>query len=110
MSTAIDYQLELELDENGLLVHSEDWTEGVAIHMAERLGIGSLSPAHWKVIYALREHYARFGVAPAMHNICHSQGEKSNWIHNLFNTCLDAWRVSGLPDPGEEAKTYLSGM
>jgi len=28
--------------------------------------------------------------------------------HMLFPSCLAAWRIAGLPDPGEEAKAYLS--
>jgi len=27
-----------------------------------------------------------------------------------FTTCLGAWRVAGLPNPGEEAKSYLNDM
>jgi len=60
------------------------------------------------VIHALREHYARFGVAPAMSQVCRRQHREPNWVHNLFHTCLNAWRVAGLPNPGEEAKSYLS--
>ena len=110
MSTAINYLTELVFDENGLLLNADDWNEGVALVIASRLGIEKLSSDHWEVIYALRKHYSRFGVAPTMHNICHSNGKKSGWVHNLFHSCLDAWRVAGLPDPGEEAKSYLSDM
>ena len=31
-------------------------------------------------------------------------------VNELFGYCLVAWRVSGLPNPGEEAKSYLGGM
>ena len=110
MSTAIDYEKPLALDENGLLIHASDWNEAVALRIANGIGIKQLSSDHWKVINALRKHYARFGVAPAMYNICRSYGEKSDWVHNLFHSCLNAWRVAGLPDPGEEAKSYLSDM
>lgn len=110
MSTAKDYYDTLELDENGLLLEANHWNEKSAMVIAEHLGITLLTDAHWKVIYALRVHYDRFGVAPAMFNVCRTNGEDSDWVHNLFNTCLDAWRVAGLPDPGEEAKSYLSDM
>lgn len=110
MSTAIDHEKELFFDENGLLINVEDWNEGVAFIIAKRIGIDELGADHWKVINALRKHYKQFGVAPTIHNICHSNGKKSDWVHELFHTCLDAWRVAGLPDPGEEAKSYLSDM
>jgi tRNA 2-thiouridine synthesizing protein E len=110
MRAAIDHQQELAFDENGLLLNAEDWNKNVALIIAKRIGIDRLTTDHWAVIHALRLHYSRFGVAPAMHNICRANGKKSSWVHDLFHTCLDAWRVAGLPDPGEEAKSYLSDM
>lgn len=110
MSTATKLYEAPEFDEYGLLVNPDDWSENTAILIANLNGIEKLTADHWKIIHALREHYSKFGVAPTMHNICYSYGHKSNWAHNLFNTCLNAWRVAGLPDPGEEAKSYLSDM
>jgi tRNA 2-thiouridine synthesizing protein E len=98
------------LDDAGLLVDPALWTEDVAINMAQQLGIGELGDDHWLVIYALRDYFKKFGVAPAMNNICHTHGKDKLWIHNLFASCLNAWRVAGLPNPGEEAKSYLSDM
>lgn len=98
------------LDENGLLFDSNDWNESVAEELARLVGISKLSDDHWLVIYSLRDYYARFGVAPSMNNVCHANHKDGLWVHNLFTTCLNAWCVSGLPDPGEEAKSYLSGM
>jgi TusE/DsrC/DsvC family sulfur relay protein len=100
----------IELDDAGLLVDPGAWNADVARELARRLGIGELSEEHWAVIRALREHYEKHGVAPAMNNICRPHGKDWHWTHELFNTCLNAWRVAGLPDPGEEAKSYLSGM
>jgi len=100
----------LQFDENGLLVHPEHWSRSVALQIAAQYQITDLTQEHWKIIDALRKHYARFGVAPAMHNICHANHKSRDWIHSLFGNCLNAWRVAGLPDPGEEAKSYLSDM
>ena len=97
-------------DEYGLLVDATDWTEPLAIRIARDLGIGPLTTDHWKVIRDLRTYYGKFGVAPSMHNLCHAHGRRTDWIHALFHSCLNAWRVAGLPDPGEEAKSYLSDM
>ncbi|HYA38476.1 MAG TPA: TusE/DsrC/DsvC family sulfur relay protein [Candidatus Methylomirabilis sp.] len=99
-----------EFDEDGLLKDPKQWNETVAAEIARREGIGRLSEEHWEVIRSLREHYARFGVAPAMTNVCRQHGKPKNWVHDLFQTCLNAWRVAGLPNPGEEAKAYLSDM
>jgi dissimilatory sulfite reductase related protein len=103
-------QLDVELDEDGLLLHPEQWNEAVATEIARREGIGKLTDEHWEIIRSLREHYAKFSVAPAMSHVCRRHGKDRHWIHDLFHTCLGAWRVAGLPNPGEEAKAYLSDM
>jgi tRNA 2-thiouridine synthesizing protein E len=95
-------------DEDGLLVDPAAWNETLAREIANDCAIGELTPDHWEVIRALREHYARFGVAPAMSQVCRRQHKDRHWVHDLFHTCLNAWRVAGLPNPGEEAKSYLS--
>lgn len=97
-----------EFDEDGLLCDPEQWSESLAQTIAAREGLGVLTDPHWKIIYSLRAHYARFKVAPAMLQICNMHGQDKFWVHDLFHTCLNAWRVAGLPNPGEEAKTYLS--
>jgi len=103
-------QVSVMLDEDGLLVDPNDWNKDVARDMALSIGIGELNEDHWQVIEALREHYSQYGVAPAMSSVCHSLGKEWGWTHDLFQTCLNAWRIAGLPNPGEEAKSYLSGM
>ena len=80
----------------------------MAQEIARQLDIAKLTDEHWEVIRALREHYAKFGVAPAMNNVCRQHGRDRHWVHDLFHSCLNAWRVAGLPNPGEEAKSYLS--
>lgn len=110
MNTASQKLSLLELDENGLLLHPEDWSKDIAMVIAKELDIDLVTAEHWKVIEALREHYDRFGVAATIHNICHANHKDKNWVHNLFHDCFNAWRVAGLPDPGEEAKAYLSDM
>lgn len=107
---AVEERSTLEFDEDGLLKDPTQWNETVATEIARREGIGALTEDHWEVIRSLREHYAKFGVAPAMSSVCHKHGKSKHWVHDLFQTCLNAWRVAGLPNPGEEAKAYLSDM
>lgn len=98
------------LDEDGLLLNPEDWDESVAEQLAHQLGIKQLSADHWVVITALRDYHAKFGVAPSLNSICYRYKKDQLWVHDLFHTCLNAWIVAGLPNPGEEAKSYLSDM
>jgi dissimilatory sulfite reductase related protein len=97
-------------DEDGLIRDFTSWSESLAETLAQDAGIGRLTEAHWRIIRAMREHYAKFGVAPAMRGICRDAGVERQQINELFGYCLVAWRVAGLPNPGEEAKSYLSSM
>ena len=99
-----------KLDENGLLRNPDTWNESVARELATLDGLGELTADHWKIIHSLREYYICYSIAPPMHQICRAHGHDWQWGHDLFHTCLVAWRVAGLPDPGEEAKSYLSDM
>ncbi len=110
MVVTLKFPSPLEFDEDGLLNDPATWNEAAAQEIARRNEIGPLTEEHWRVIRALREHYARFGAAPAMIQICRNHGKDRQWVHDLFGTCLNAWRVAGLPNPGEEAKAYLSDM
>lgn len=99
-----------EMDEAGLIVDPAQWTEETASTIAEQLKVAPLTDDHWLVIYSLRDYYKKFGVAPAMNSVCHHLGKEKFWVHDLFQSCLNAWRIAGLPNPGEEAKSYLSDM
>ena len=98
------------VDEDDLLLDSSDWNHDVARLMADHYGVPELTEDHWHVISALRNYYLRYGVAPSMNAVCRSVGKHHFWVHELFGSCLNAWRVAGLPNPGEEAKSYLSDM
>lgn len=98
------------LDEDGLLRDFNAWNEALAVALARDSGLDALTEQHWKVIRAMRENFARFGAAPAMHRVCRDAGVPRHEVNELFGYCLVAWRVAGLPNPGEEAKSYLGNM
>jgi len=97
-------------DEDGFVRDFASWSEPLAQAFADDAGIGPLTDEHFAVIQAIRDHYAKLGVAPVVHRICHDAGIELHRIDELFSSCVVAWRVSGLPNPGEEAKSYLSSM
>ena len=98
------------LDEDGLLRDFNAWTEALAEALARDSGVAELTETHWKIIRARRENFGRSGATPTMHRVCRDAGVERRQVNELFGYCLVAWRVSGLPNPGEEAKSYLSGM
>lgn len=98
------------LDEDGLLIDFSLWNEPLAETLARDAGIGPMTDMHWKIIRAMRSHYAKRGVAPVMQRICSEIEIDRQFVNDLFGYCLVAWQIAGLPNPGEEAKSYLSGM
>lgn len=82
-----------------------DTTLGDALARAE--GIGELTDAHWRVVHALRALYDEFRVAPSVVQLRDRTGLDIKAIDQLFGNPYVAWRIAGLPHPGEEAEAYL---
>lgn len=95
-------------DEDGFLLDPLYWTREMAQQIAEINEIGTLTEPHWKIISYLRDYYQRFGAMPMMRRLCRAQKLQAIEVKTLFPSCLNAWRVAGLPNPGEEAKAYMS--
>lgn len=96
-----------QFDEDGFMVDPHAWNEDVAEWIAWEDGIGELTDAHWQIINYLREYHRKFGCVPVMRLVCHANKIKREDVKTLFNSCLEVWRVAGLPNPGEEAKAYM---
>ncbi len=97
----------LQFDEDGFLVNTEVWTRETARLLAEIDGLGKLTPDHWSVIMYLREKHLEAGGLPVMSRICRIMHLGEHGVQRLFGSCREAWRISGLPNPGEEAKSYM---
>jgi len=97
-----------EFDEYGLLRDPADWSPALAQKLAGLAGLGPLTERHWAFLMSLRAYYEKFHAPPPPHKVCHDLRLPRSCGHQLFDTCLSAWRIAGLPDPGEEAKAYLS--
>jgi tRNA 2-thiouridine synthesizing protein E len=96
------------LDAGGFINDPESWSEDLATRIARHDGLPELTRDHWVVIHALREHYHRFGTAPpAFSHICNKHHLGRHCVESLFRSEREAWRVAGLPDPGEEARSYM---
>ncbi len=95
-------------DGSGYLIDHLSWSEQLARDLAQQEGVGELSEQHWQVLRHIRERYLSLGALPNMRQVCRATGIPRWKVHNLFGSCLSIWRIAGLPDPGEEAKAYLS--
>jgi tRNA 2-thiouridine synthesizing protein E len=96
-------------DEDGFLVSADLWSEDVAREIARGSGIDHLGEDHWRVLRYLREHFLASGTLPVERNVCREVGLQEHCIEDLFgNDLKQAWRIAGLPNPGEEAKVYMA--
>ena len=98
---------QLDLDEAGFLRDPNRWSMQTARILAEMLDVGPLEPDHWAIIFYLREHHLSYGALPPMSQVCRTRGLNSAAVGRLFGGRLQAWRIAGLPDPGEEAQAHM---
>ena len=107
MATEIEPQTGREFDADGFMMDMHQWNPEVASVLAKKDGLHELSQAHWNIIYFLREHYLDKQSLPPMRHVCHVLGMSAHCVHDHFLSSREAWRISGLPNPGEEAKAYM---
>ncbi len=102
-----DSSLDSGFDEDGFIKDPQAWNRESATAIAERYGIQGLGDDHWRVIEHLRRHYLDTGSIPVMRHICREVGLNEHCVSDLLHDPMRAWRIAGLPNPGEEAKAYL---
>jgi TusE/DsrC/DsvC family sulfur relay protein len=100
----------VELDKNGYLKNINAWNESVAAAIAKKEGVKKLSDEHMDVIKFLRSYYIRFNSFPLLRMVCTNLHKPSDCMMKPFKMDpLKAWKIAGLPEPGEEALVYLQG-
>lgn len=95
------------VDADGFLVDPNAWDERLAQRLAQADGLGALSAGQMEILYCLRELFFRAGGLPALPHVCHLTGRSPVCLTELFPSAREAWRLAGLPNPGEEAKAYM---
>lgn len=97
----------LPLDDQGFLVDQQSWNAELAQQLAEWTGVGRLGPTQWLLIEFVREKYFRLGALPPMRNVCRKLGVEREAVKKSFGGCRQLWQIAGLPNPGEEALSYM---
>jgi TusE/DsrC/DsvC family sulfur relay protein len=97
----------LHFDSTGFLCDPQTWNEGVADELARQDGVGPLTQTHWQIIHYLRESWIDRHALPSVSHTCHLAGRDPTCLEELFHGPREAWRIAGLPDPGEEARAYM---
>jgi tRNA 2-thiouridine synthesizing protein E len=91
----------VDMNEEGFLTDSSQWTPEVAEAIARESGLDSLSAEHWKVITFCREDAAREGQPPGLRRISKLSGVGTRDLYKLFPKGPGklAARISGLSKP-----------
>jgi sulfur relay (sulfurtransferase) DsrC/TusE family protein len=99
--------ISVSLDADGFMTDPSQWNEAVAQEIADALGIGPLEDSHRKIIGYIRDHCIEHHALCAMETICHYFEADKDCVRKLFKGPVEAWKVSGMVNPGVEALTYM---
>ncbi len=94
-------------DPDGFLLDADMWSQDLASRIAQNDGLGQLSEEQFDLLLTLRSEYAKHASVTALSHVCHLTGQDADCMQQLFPSPREAWRLAGLPNPGEEAKTYM---
>lgn len=92
----------VQMNSEGFLIDSSEWTPELAEVLARRAGIASLTERHWRVLTICREDAARQGRTPGLRRISAVSGVGLQELHRLFPHPAPgalAVRIAGLPGP-----------
>jgi TusE/DsrC/DsvC family sulfur relay protein len=92
----------IEVNEEGFLLHPEEWDDEVAKFLAKQEeGIDRLSEEHWKIIKYIRDYYLEKQLAPMVRKICQTTGFTLKHVYELFPSgpAKGACKLAGLPKP-----------
>lgn len=99
----------VDVDEEGFLVNYEDWDEQVACALAEREGVAELTGDRMDIIKFMREYYKKYNFFPILGAVCKNLHQPGECVTEQFIDPLKAWKIAGLPYPGEHMAAYLRG-
>jgi len=94
--------LKIMIDKDGFLTNFEDWTEKVALFLAGREGIAALPEDRLDILKFMREYYRKHRFFPIVRYVCKNVHQPNNCMTEKFIDPVTAWKIAGLPNPGEE--------
>ena len=95
-------------DTEGYLVNPDEWTDKIAIELAEEEGI-ELNECHWQVLRFMNKYYGEHHVAPDVRHVIHylatvNQSDKKEAKKHVFELfpygyVKQACKISGMKRP-----------
>jgi tRNA 2-thiouridine synthesizing protein E len=91
----------LQLNDEGFLTDTSQWTPAIGEAIAKEVGVWPLTEKHWTVLTFCREDAAREGQSPGMRRIAKNSGVSMKELYELFPKGPGklAARIAGLPKP-----------
>jgi TusE/DsrC/DsvC family sulfur relay protein len=99
---------QVAVDEAGFLVNFAEWNEDVAHTIAKREGIGVLQEDRLDILRFMRDYYKRHNFFPIIRYVCKNVHQPKNCINEKFIDPVQAWKIAGLPNPGDEVMMFRS--
>lgn len=99
--------MNFNIDEQGYLVDADSWDEDVARAIAQNEGIDKLTDEKMDVIRFMRSYYHSYNSFPILNTVCKNVHQPKECVNEEFIDPLKAWKIAGLPDPGDEVIAYL---
>lgn len=92
---------EVQVNDEGFMTNSAEWTKEIAIELAKEEGIPELTAEHWKVIDFCRATAAGGGASPTLRTITTGAGVSTKDLFALFpkGPAKKVAKISGLGKP-----------
>lgn len=97
----------IELTDEGYLADPDGWNENVAQALAGNEGVPQLTDGMMAIIRFMRSYYMSFQSFPVLNSVCKNVHQPRECVNDEFIDPLKAWKIAGLPEPGEEVIAYL---
>ncbi len=102
MPVIVQDELRITVDDDGFLADLNEWSEAVARVLAAREGVGELSEKKLDILRFLRDYYRKHNFFPIVRFVCKNVRQPRNCVTEQFIDPVKAWKIAGLPNPGEE--------
>ena len=101
MATIVIASKTVQVNDEGFMTDPNEWNREIAVEIAKKEGIDSLTDAHWKVIDFCRKVGLSTGSAPTLRTITNGAGVPTKELFALFpkGPAKKVSRISGLGKP-----------
>lgn len=92
--------LKIEVDEEGYLLHFNDWNEKVACGLVEREGLSRECPLkmeQMEILKFIRDYYEKFHSVPVVRAVCTNVHQPQKCEYLQFPDPIITCKIAGIP-------------